>query len=847
TFLRRVHLDLTGLPPTSDQVRAFLADDSPTRLKRRKVVDALIGSEPFIDFWTNKWADLLQVNRKFLGVEGSQRFREWIRESVASNKRYDQFATEVLTSTGSNNENPPASYFKTLRTPEDTMENTTHLFLGIRFNCNKCHDHPFERWTQDQYYEMSSFFARVGLEKDPASGDRKIGGTAVENAKPLFEKVVDREEGEVKHPKTGDAVVPTFPFEVDHVVEDDATRRQRLASWMTDPDNPYFARSYVNRIWGYLTGAGLIEPIDDIRAGNPPSNPELLDHLTSSFVQSGFDVQQVMRMICNSRTYQLSVDTNSFNEDDALNYSHALPRRLPAEVIYDSVHRLTGAVGKIPGVSAGTRAAALSDSGVKLEDGFLQNLGRPVRESACECERSSDLQLGPVMALISGPTIGSAISDPANDLEKLVGDLDDDEELVTEIFLRALGRPPVAGELSAFDQSKELIRQDDQRLSDALVLAEQRWKERRVKLETEREAALAATVAAVEARTQAIKPEREKLAQERADRIKKSEAELAQAKATLQPRVAAWEKEHRTSSLWHPLRATAFSTTNKAVLTPQADRSLVASGKAGKGIYKLTFETSLPKITGFRIEAIASEDLPGRGPGLGGNGNFVITEFKVRSAPRSKPKQAKPVVIESAKADFTQGGFNIEKTFDGRERDQSGWAVAGATGVEHWATFQLKQPIEHQDGSVVTVELHQFHNAGDHRLGRFRISATSDAGEIPLGTPESLSAILATPKDNRNDEATKQLVEYVGATDEKMQKAKSALAEAKKPVPPDEKLVLLKQRQEKLQQPTPDDPALVQLREDVRQSQMQTQNLRLTAAEDLTWALINSPAFLFNH
>ncbi len=239
------------------------------------MIDELIGSEPYVDYWTNKWADLLQVNRKFLGVEGSTKFRQWIRTAVSENRPYDDFARQILTATGSNNENPAASYFKILRTPEDTMENTTHLFLGIRFNCNKCHDHPFERWTQDQYYQMSAFFAQVGLEKDPASGDRKIGGTAVEGAKPLFEKVVDKKDGDVKHARTNAVVPPDFPFEVEYQCGEDVTRREKLAAWMTDADNPYFARSYVNRLWGYLLGVGLIEPIDDIRAGNPPTNPEL--------------------------------------------------------------------------------------------------------------------------------------------------------------------------------------------------------------------------------------------------------------------------------------------------------------------------------------------------------------------------------------------------------------------------------------------------------------------------------------------------------------------------------------------------------------------------------------------
>ena len=191
-FVRRIHIDLTGLPPSAEKVTSFLGDTRDSQTKRRELIDQLIGSEPFIDLWSNKWADLLQVNRKFLAPEGAKLFRDWIRAEVAANTPYQQFAQKVLTASGSNKENPAASYYKILRTPEDTMENTTHLFMGIRFNCNKCHDHPFERWTQDNYYEMAAYFGQVGLKKDDASGDKKIGGTAVEGGKPLYEVVFDK-------------------------------------------------------------------------------------------------------------------------------------------------------------------------------------------------------------------------------------------------------------------------------------------------------------------------------------------------------------------------------------------------------------------------------------------------------------------------------------------------------------------------------------------------------------------------------------------------------------------------------------------------------------------------------
>ncbi len=855
TYLRRVHLDLTGMPPTSDQFRAFMADATPTRIKRARVVDTLIGSEAYIDFWTNKWSDLLLVNRKYLGVEGSTRFHDWIRDSVANNKPYNQFASEVLTATGSNHDNPPASYFKTLRAPEDIMENTTHLFLGIRFNCNKCHDHPFERWTQDHYYEMSAYFARVGLEKDPQSGDRTIGGTAVEGATPLFEKVVDKDSGDVLHPRTGKPVEPAFPFVVSHPSDADATRRVELSQWITDADNPYFARSYVNRLWGYLLGVGLIEPIDDIRAGNPPTNPELLDHLSETFVDSGFDVAHMLRTICNSRTYQLDVAVNPMNADDKLNYSHALPRRLPAEVIYDSVHALTGAVSDIPGVPAGTRASALSDSGVTLDDGFLQNLGRPNRESVCECERSSELQLGPVMALISGPTIGSAISDPKNDLAGMVASHPDDRGLVEEVFIRAISRKPSDDEFAAYTEATSLIESDHRAITQQLATAEEAWAVQRSELESLREAKLAETLAKIEARTAEIKPERERLEVERLAKMKAAEADLEAGKTKVletwvnrsNPNDAPESNANVSPVEWHPLAAGGLSATNEATLIPQPDRSIVASGKMDKGVYHITFNTTLPKITGFRLEAIADPSLPSGGPGLGENGNFVLTELVIKSAPMDAPEKKVDVKIESGVADFEQSGFAIAQTFDGKLGDQGGWAVANSLGVVHWATFKLAAPISDATGSSISFELHQFHNAVNHRMGRFRISATTADGNISLGQPESLAAILATPNSDRSDEATAVLTEYLAKTDPTIQKLADALAAASGAVPPDEQLASLNIRHAELSKPTTDAAALVQLRTDAEQSAKQMANLRLTAVEDLTWALINSPAFLFNH
>ena len=326
-FLRRIYLDLTGAPPTAEEIRTFLADTTPTRVKRDAVIDRLIGSPEFIDHATNKWCDLLQVNSKFLGTPGVQLFREWIRKEIAANTPYDQFVRKIVTASGSNKANPAASYWKILRDPAEAMENTTHLFLATRFNCNKCHDHPFERWTQDQYYQLGAFFSQVGFSDDPAGGGAKLVGSAVEKPRALFEIVKDVPAGEMMHLRTNKVADPEFPFPA--TSEPSGARREQLASWITSSDNRYFASSYVNRQWGYLIGAGIIEPLDDIRAGNPATNPELLDHLTQNFISHGFDVRHLVRQICKSRTYQLSLSTNRWNEDDKTNYSHALARRLP--------------------------------------------------------------------------------------------------------------------------------------------------------------------------------------------------------------------------------------------------------------------------------------------------------------------------------------------------------------------------------------------------------------------------------------------------------------------------------------------------------------------------------------
>ena len=266
---------------------------------------------------------------------------------------------------------------------------------------------------------------------------------------------------------------PQFPFPAAHQTDESATRREELAAWITSPDNPYFARSYVNRIWAYLLGTGFIEPIDDIRAGNPPTNPELLDRLTKDFVQSGFNVRQLVRLICKSRAYQLSINTNRWNEDDNINYSHAIARRLPAEVLYDALHRVTGSLSNFPNLPPGTRAEQLPDAGVKEPNGFLAQFGRPPRESACECERSSGVQFGPVMAMVTGPTVGDAIADPKNEIARLVQKESDDAKLIDDLFMHILNRPATDQEIEAGLEVLKQIPREHEKLAHTLQVREE--------------------------------------------------------------------------------------------------------------------------------------------------------------------------------------------------------------------------------------------------------------------------------------------------------------------------------------------------------------------------------------
>ena len=846
-FLRRVYLDLTGLPPTLDDVLAFQGDTKESCVKREAVIDKLIGSPEFIDFWTNKWADLLQVNRKFLEVEGAVGFRNWIRQQVAGNVPYDQFARAILTASGSNKDNPAASYFKILRDPANTMENTTQLFLAVRFNCNKCHDHPFERWTQDQYYQTSAFFAQVDLKEDPASGGRKIGGTAVEGAKPLYESVSDKSEGEIKHERTGQLTPPKFPYQCNFKSPDKASRRVELASWLTSADNPYFAKSYVNRLWGYLLGIGIIEPIDDIRAGNPATNPELLDYLSSEFVKSGFNVRHMLRLITTSRTYQLSVAPNKWNTDDKTNYSHALARRLPAEVLLDAVYRVTGSQSKFPGVPPGTRAAALPDSGVELPSGFLTTFGRPARESACECERTSGLQLGPVMALVSGPTLADAIADPNSEIAKLVARESDDVKLIGELFMRIMNRPATPEEINACRQDVETIDSDHIKLAGEMGRLETDFALLRPKLERDHATALTNAQSALAKYESEAGPKRQAFEKEKNDKIAKAEADFKLYEATLPAKIADWEKAQSTAVRWLPVDSSSMKAGNGATLAKEADGTIVASGNDTPGFITIQADTDLTEITGVRLEMLNDSRFPKGGPGRANDGNFVINEFELTAAPKADPKKGKTIGLVNPLADFSQNDFDIKNIVDKDVTKTKGWAISPSFGVTHWATFETSEPVGTTGGTTLSFTLrHQFGKG--FMPGRFRISVTRVAKPIGLSLPEDYRAIIAlAPELRTQPQRDALLFHFRGVDADWLKKAGEVFTVKAMAIPADPQLQLLREAVAQASKPVPIDPRLAQLRQDVEMSIKQAAVRRLTAAQDVAWALINSPAFLFNH
>jgi hypothetical protein len=449
-FLRRAYLDVLGILPTSEEARHFLADRRSD--KRARLIDALLQRPEFADFWSLKWADLLHCEEKALDSKGVRLFHDWIRRSLAEGKPLNEFARELVAGRGSTYSQPAANWYRSLRDPQARAESAAQVFLGIRMQCARCHNHPFDQWTQTDYHSFAAFFSRVqyrivenyrrdGFDKHEFVGEQIVW--------------MDR-NGEIKHPSSGEILRPLFLGAETPKFATHADRLLALADWIADPKNPFFARAQVNRVWYHLFGRGLVEPNDDFRASNPPVNAPLLNALAKDFAAHRFDLRSLIRTIMNSRTYQLSAVPNDSNRDDEANFARALVRPLQAEQLLDALAQVTGVSPSFAGYPSGTRAGQLpgvsANRGRRQRAGdgerFLTSFGKPIRLLSCECERSEDTTLGQAFQLITGPMLDKMLRDPDNRMGRLLA-CKTDAEIVEEFYLAALCRPPSARERQA--------------------------------------------------------------------------------------------------------------------------------------------------------------------------------------------------------------------------------------------------------------------------------------------------------------------------------------------------------------------------------------------------------------
>ena len=426
-FLRRVSIDLLGTLPTSGEARAFLSDTGSDR--RERLVDALLKRPEYATYWALRWADLLRVDRQALGPKQAYAYYRWIRNNVAANKPFDHFAREILTAEGPVSEAPQANLFRAIKEPGKQASAISQVFLGIRIECAECHHHPFDRWSQSDYHAMTAFFEPL-----------KWIGTKETEA------LIADGPAEKTHPRTGQ-VLAARPLGSRVTAPPDTDSRQLLARWMTAPENPWFALNVVNRIWAHFLGRGIVEPVDDIRATNPPANEELLAALADRFIASGYDLQALIKTITSSQVYQLSSHPNASNEQDSQSYSRALLRPIPAEVLLDAVSEVTGVPEKFQGVAAGARAIELWDSSVKHD--FLRLFGRPARKTACECERLNEPSVSQVLHLMNAPALHAKLTHEAGRVPRLEREISDDHDLVTELYLTVFSRFPSAQEATS--------------------------------------------------------------------------------------------------------------------------------------------------------------------------------------------------------------------------------------------------------------------------------------------------------------------------------------------------------------------------------------------------------------
>lgn len=468
TFLRRVSLDVTGTLPTTVEAQAFIADNHPD--KRERWVTGLLTHKEYADWWALKWSDLLRNEEKTIDLKGVQNFHAWIRESIAQDKPFDQFIREIVASRGSTYSEPASNYYRALRQPLERAETTAQLFLGIRLQCAKCHNHPFDRWTQDDYYSWADVFARIDYKilennRRDTNDSHEFDGEQI---------VVMTSKGAVEDPRTSQPCTPRF-LGAESTVANDADRLQDLALWLTAPDNRQWARVLVNRVWAHLLGRGIVDPIDDFRATNPPVNSQLLEALVDDFLKHDASLKHLIHTITTSHTYQLSAVPNDTNRDDETNFSRAYVRRLTAEQLLDAFAQVTGSKLEFGGYPAGMRAIEIPGVAVRSgprrrtigeTESFLRVFGKPQRLQSCDCERIGESTLSQAFQLVSGELVDRLLSNRDNRLEGWLSNNLPPNQIITDLLWTALSRPPTETELASLGKLIENTPDRRQTLED---------------------------------------------------------------------------------------------------------------------------------------------------------------------------------------------------------------------------------------------------------------------------------------------------------------------------------------------------------------------------------------------
>lgn len=446
-FLRRVYLDVIGQLPSEAEYNEFVNSADPK--KREKLVDELLSRKEFVEMWVMKWAELLQIrsdNNQQMSYKSVVLYYNWLQDKIARNVPFDQTVRELLSSTGGTFTNPATNYYQIERDTLKIAENTAQVFMGMRIQCAQCHNHPFDRWTQDDYYGFAAFFAQVG--RKPGEDPREVivfnsGGGTVNH--PL--------KGPVKDPKfLGEATTRPIPPGKD--------RREVLANWLASPENPYFAKNLGNIVWDHFFGRGIVNPVDDVRISNPASNPELLEALGEHFTAYKYDFKHLVRDICTSRTYQLATSTNATNELDEKNFSHGGIRRVRAEVLLDIINQSTDSKQKFKGLPLGSRAVQIADG--RTTDYFLTTFGRATRETVCSCEVKMEPNLSQALHLLNGNTVQSKVNNSAV-INKMLAEKKPPQEVMSELYLRTLTRRPTAKEVENFDKLLADAKPDEQK------------------------------------------------------------------------------------------------------------------------------------------------------------------------------------------------------------------------------------------------------------------------------------------------------------------------------------------------------------------------------------------------